>query len=147
MNTQLFCPISKNKIDEHVTRLNALFTFIGIVLFMITHNELIVAFLAIDFFLRSSGNSKISLMSIVSKRTIRYFQSAGMKINEGPKIFAARIGFVLSTVILLAAVFQVFWLAIGLSAVLGLFSFLEAAFGFCVACHIYSFLYRFGYDQ
>jgi hypothetical protein len=35
--------------------------------------------------------------------------------------------------------------ALTLAGLLGLFSFLEAAFGFCVACEIYPFVYRLLY--
>ena len=147
MNTQLFCPISKEKINEHVARINALFTFAGIVFYLFTGNIFTVTFLALDFLLRASGHSNFSLMSILSKGAVTYLKTKGPRINAGPKIFAARIGFAMSTAILLAGLFQLHGLAIGLSAVLGLFSFLEAAFGFCVACHIYTFLYRLGVEK
>lgn len=147
MNTHLFCPISKEKINEHVARLNALFTFAGITSFIISGNIFIVTFLAIDFLLRAFGHSNFSLMSIVSKGTVTYLKTNGPRINAGPKIFAARIGFGMSTAILLSGLLQLHGLAIGLSAVLGLFSLLEAAFGFCVACHVYTLLYKLGVEK
>jgi len=68
-------------------------------------------------------------------------------INAGPKIFAARIGLILSSVVLKATVFGLNTLALSVAGVLGLFSFLEVAFGFCVACQIYPFVYNFLYKK
>lgn len=67
-------------------------------------------------------------------------------INVGPKIFAARIGLVFSVVILFASATEMHFTALAFAFVLGLFSFLEAAFGICVACKIYHFLYRLIYN-
>ena len=68
-------------------------------------------------------------------------------INAGPKIFAARIGLVLSSLIILANLTGIGWLAFGIASILGLFSFLEAVFGICVACEIYPFVYKLFYER
>jgi apolipoprotein N-acyltransferase len=60
--------------------------------------------------------------------------------NAGPKIFAAKTGFVFTCVISL-----LYWLGIPAASdifalILALFAFLEAAAGFCVACRLYPFM-------
>jgi hypothetical protein len=63
-------------------------------------------------------------------------------INAGPKIFAAHIGLIFSCLIIISFVLNSFLPAYSLAGVLLLFSFLEAAYGICVACEIYPFVYR-----
>ena len=66
--------------------------------------------------------------------------------NASPKIFAARVGLVFSADILFASETGMDLTALAFAAVLGVFSFMEAAFGICVACKIYPFVYRLLYQ-
>jgi hypothetical protein len=67
-------------------------------------------------------------------------------INAGPKIFAARIGLVFSVIILLATLIGLITTALVFATILGIFSFLEAAFGICVACKLYPYVYKVLYQ-
>lgn len=145
MKTYAFCPISENRIDERVARSNALFTVAILTAFAISLNVLLVLFLATDFLLRATSNSKYSLLGRASKVVVKYVAANQRFANAGPKIFAARIGFVLSSLIVLATVFGLPLIVYSLTAILGLFSFLEGAFGFCVACKIYPLVYKIFY--
>jgi hypothetical protein len=144
-SSNTFCPVSYKKVDEHVARFNAAISVLLIITFLITQNVLPLILLAIDFLLRASGQEKMSVVAFTSSNIVRYFKVNGNSINAGPKLFAARIGFTLS---LVAAVLWLFeWKAASLLLVslLGLFSFLEAAAGICVACIIYPYVYRLMY--
>jgi hypothetical protein len=145
MKIYALCPVSDKKINERVTRINGVFTVLLLVTSGITQNILPVVFLAIDFFLRSFDYSKYSLIAISSKSIIRYFGLNEIIINAGPKIFAARLGFILSTLIVIFYVLNTYLPAMALAGVLGLFSFLEASVGLCVACEIYPYVYRLLY--
>ncbi|NJK87500.1 MAG: DUF4395 domain-containing protein [Bacteroidales bacterium] len=145
MKTFAFCPISDKRIDERVARTNAAFTVLLILLFAITQSVLPIVFLVIDFLIRASDNAKYSLLAITSKGIVNNLQWNRVMINAGPKIFAARIGFFLSTLIAIAFILNFKIFAFVLGGILGLFSFLEALLGLCVACEIYPFLYRFLY--
>ncbi len=147
MKTYALCPISEKKVNERVARVNATFTVLLITGFLITQNIFFVAFLAIDFFLRTADRAKYSLVAISSKNIIKYLQVKELMINAGPKIFAARIGLVLSSLIILSYLVNVKILALVIAGILGLFSFLEAAFGLCVACEIYPLVYRLLYSR
>ena len=73
---------------------------------------------------------------IIIRKTGNY----GKTINAGPKVFAARIGLILATTII---VFLIFSNAVGamiFAGILGFFSFMEAVFNFCVACKIYPYI-------
>jgi hypothetical protein len=139
------CPVSDNLVDEKVARINGFFTILLLITYGLTKNITPVVILALDFFLRGSDFSNYSLIGISSKGIARYFRLNKKAINAGPKIFAARIGFVLSSLIILTFFLNAFLPGLAVAGILGLFSFLEAFFGICVACEIYPFLYGFYY--
>jgi hypothetical protein len=140
--TYAVCPVSDKKVDEHVARVNGIFAVLLLIIFVLTQSIIPVIFLAADFFIRSSDFSKYSLIANSSKEIVRYFGLQQNLINAGPKIFAARIGLIFSCLIIISFVLSSFLPAYSLAGVLLLFSFLEAAYGICVACEIYPFVYR-----
>ncbi|RLD63826.1 MAG: DUF4395 domain-containing protein [Bacteroidetes bacterium] len=147
MKQNAFCPISDKTINEKVTRFNAMFTVLIIIAFSITANVFLVLFLAIDFFLRAIDYGKYSLVGIFSTYLVKLFSTRPNIINAGPKIFATRIGLFLSSLIVISFLLSLNWLTYILAGTLGLFSFLESAFGICVACKIYPFVYKLFYKE
>jgi hypothetical protein len=147
MKTYAFCPISDKRIDERVVRINATLTFAFILLFVFTSSTWLLAILAVDFFLRSSQFSKYSFIGYMSRQMAKFLSSKMNFINAGPKIFAARVGLVFSLMIVTTSFLGFELLALGIALVLGTFSFLESAFGFCVACKIYPFIHKILYRE
>ena len=147
MKTYAICPISDRRVNERMARLNGFFTVLLIILFGFIGQWFIPAFLAIDFLMRSGGLSRFSPISFLSRSILKLLSVEKLLINAGPKIFAARIGLIISSAILVAYFTGLNLLALSLAGILGLFSFLEAAFGFCVACEIYPYVYRILYKQ
>jgi hypothetical protein len=147
MKTYVICPISDKLINERVARFNAAFSVVLIVVFGLTQSIIPIAFLLIDFLMRSTQLSNYSLIGLSSKGIVKYFSINEYLINAGPKIFAARLGLVMSSIIIIAVFLDVRMLAYILASILGLFSFLEAAFSICVACKIYPVLYNWLYRQ
>jgi hypothetical protein len=147
MKTNALCPISEKKVNEKVTRINGVFTVFLIAGYISTQNIFFIVFLGFDFYLRATDRAKFSLVAISSKNLARYLQLKEILINAGPKLFAARIGLVFSSLILLSYILNIKLLALVLAGILGLFSFLEAAFGICVACEIYPYVYKFLYSR
>jgi hypothetical protein len=145
MKSYALCPVSDKKINERVARINGAFTVLLLIFSGLASSILPVVLLAIDFFLRSSVFSGYSLIGISSKAIVRYLGLHENIINAGPKIFAARLGFILSSMSIMAFAFHASLPGFFLAGILGLFSFLEAVFGVCVACEIYPFVYRFLY--
>ena len=84
MNTYAACPISNKKIDERVARVNGLFTFLLITLFIFTHLWYIPAFLAFDFLMRSTDLSKYSIMGFVSRNIVKLISTKKKLVNAGP---------------------------------------------------------------
>ena len=142
IRSYVFCPVSDKRIDERAARINGAITFLLAVSFLATGSIIPVIFLAADFFLRSGDYSKYSLIAVSSRNIVKYFNLSEVLINAGPKIFAARIGLVFSSIILLSYFFDANVISYAFAGILAFFSFLESVFGLCVACEIYPFIYK-----
>jgi len=147
MKTSAFCPISNKKINEKVARLNAGFGILLLIVFALTQNILPILFLGLDFFLRSSDFVIYSPIRRVSQFVAKSLNLKPQFINEGPKRFAARIGLFFTILISIALILQAPVVTLVIAGVLGLCSFLEGVFGFCVACEIYPFVYKYFYKD
>lgn len=147
MKTNAICPISINKVDENVARLNGIFTVLLLTAFAISGNILPVLFLFFDFVLRGAELSKFSPLAIISKQILKLLNINKKPINAGPKIFAARIGVLFSFGIVLFYFLQIQSVALVFTGVFAFCAFLEGFFGYCVACQIYPFVYKFTYKS
>jgi len=147
MKTSALCPISRDKVYESVVRLNALFTILLVLTFLLTQNLIPILFLGIDFYLRTSKFCKYSLIKTASQQIAYHLHIKSNLINKGPKLFAARIGIIFTTLISISLLLHATTLSFVFAGILALFSFLEAAFRFCVACLLYPFVYRFLYKE
>jgi hypothetical protein len=145
MKSNIFCPISDKRINERVVRTNALLTVSILLVFGFTQNIYLITFLAIDFILRATPLANYSLIGVTSKNITRYLQTDTVLINAGPKIFAARIGLALASIAVVALLFSLNYVSLAIASILALFSFLEGAFGICVACRIYPYWFRLIY--
>jgi hypothetical protein len=139
------CPVSEKRVNERTARLTALFTVLLLLSAGLSGSIIPVVFLAIDFYLRAFGFQKYSILGFISRNLVTVFKFNENLINAGPKIFAARIGFVFTIIILSAGVAGLNIAAFSAGTILTVFSFLEAVFGICVACEIYPLLYRLLY--
>ncbi|MDD3080140.1 MAG: DUF4395 domain-containing protein [Paludibacter sp.] len=142
MNTNIFCPISNKKTDENVARLTAFFTVGLLIVFVVTQNVVPAIFLLADFILRGAGLALYSPLAFLSRSLLKILKFEKKTINAGPKIFAARIGVVFSAGIMLFSSIGFLDVALGITVVFGICAFLEAVFGFCVACQVYPFVYK-----
>lgn len=142
-NGSAVCPISFHGVNKNVARLNAFSTFLTMCAYLFTSFKFIVILLAIDFFIRGYIDPKSSPVSTINKNIIGFFKIKPKVINAGPKIFAAKIGFLMT--ILVSVLFYFLSLPIVASIfayLLVIFSLLEFAFGYCVGCHMYSLKHR-----
>ena len=148
MATELECPVDFITVNENKVRLTALNVFILAVIYLIVPNWAIPAFLTIDFFLRGYNFGKYSLLNLFSEKEVQLFNIKAKPIDQAPKRFAAKIGFIFSLAILAATVFNCSTAAIVLAIVLTLFAFLESFVGFCAGCYVYTFYLKlFGINK
>ena len=141
------CPVSFKQVDENTARLNAVFSALSVVLFFVTSFKIIIAFLAIDFFIRGFIDPLYSFYSATSKSLLRIINKKPKLIDGSPKIFAAKMGFVFSTSILVFAFLGYPVLAKVIGILLIFFAVLEGVLGFCIGCKIYPFIERYKKTQ
>ena len=139
----LVCPISDNYIDENIARMNALFTFGFVLIFLLTPFKWIIFLLAADFLLRRVLQGRFSVVSRISVLTTGALALRKVQINAGPKLFAANVGFALS---ILAAVLYftgLHYVSYALAGTLAFFTLLESVFNICAACILYPFVSKY----
>lgn len=133
------CPISDQRVNEQVTRLNALFTIAVIVLAFVFNSVLLVVFMMADFFIRAFTAMKYSPISYVSHYLSNALSLPVKLIDKAPKIFAARLGFLMTTAIAGLFVFEFNMAAAILAGILIFFASLEFFFAICIGCTIYTY--------
>jgi len=133
------CPVSIKQINENLSRLNGLVTFLLSILFIITQSQLVLLVMVSDFILRNIFEGKLNPVTRLNLIIIEAAHIKRHMINAGPKIFAARVGLGLSVAALIVFFAGNSLLALSLVSVLAVFSFLESAFGYCVACKLYPY--------
>lgn len=136
------CPIAPKSVNEHVTRFNAGITCLLVALFIFTPLKEVIFFLVADFALRIYYDGRFSPLVNGNKYLVKSLKLKPAFINAGPKIFAAKVGLIISVAIAMFYLFDALLPAIVLAYIIALFAFLEATMGFCVACKLYPFVYR-----
>jgi len=136
------CPISFKQVNEKAVQINATLVVFSIIFFLFTHYIWIIYILAIDFFIRGFLNPSYSFYSAISKTILRIFKIKPIMVNAGPKIFAAKIGFIFCCIIAVFYLFNFQRISLIISSILMLFAALEAIFRFCLACRLYPFIYK-----
>jgi len=136
----LICPVSDEKTNERLTRLNAFFVVLLALLSFIINTPIFLVFLVIDFFLRAFTKGKYSPLCLFSRAILKLLNLSEIKIDKAPKIFAARMGFLMTTVITLLFIMNFNVAAMVVAGILVSFATLEFAFGVCVGCMIYTYV-------
>jgi len=134
---QAVCPVTDKRINDKVARLNAMSTVVLVILFIFFHIWETLVILVIDFIIRGLFDSRYSPICQINKWVSGKLNMKGRMINAGPKIFAAQVGMVLSIVSLAFFIRDCNTICIVFALILGIFSFLESVFGYCVACKLY----------
>ena len=138
--SQLVCPVSTERVDENRVRTTAfgMLTLMG--LFFMTNNAIFPGIMLVDFYIRAFTRLKYSPVSYLAYLFVKAIGTDPVWIDKAPKIFAARVGFLLTSLTLGAAFLNLPLLAMVTGATLVLFSFLECGLNFCAGCWVYTFL-------
>lgn len=136
----LVCPISDQRVNEQVTRFNAFFAIAIITTAFVLNSIFLFAFLLADFFIRGFTELKFSPVSYASHYLCNALSLPVKMIDKAPKIFAARLGFVMTFVIAVLFFFEQTTASIIVAGILVFFASLEFFFAICVGCMIYTYL-------
>jgi hypothetical protein len=137
---QLICPISNEYINERVTRINALLGILLLVTGLVFNAVIFIAILTADFYTRAFSNAKYSPISYLSHKMSNALNLNKKEIDKAPKIFAARIGFLLSLTITVFMLLQFNNAAFIVGGILIFFASLEFALAICMGCILYTYL-------
>lgn len=137
---QLVCPISTERVDENRVRTTAfgILTLMG--LFLMTSNPVFLGIMLLDFYIRAFTRLKYSPLSFLAHLFVRAIGTEPVWIDKAPKMFAARVGLILTTLTMAAALLNLPLLAMVTGFTLVLFSFLECGLNFCAGCWVYTFI-------
>jgi len=137
---QMICPVSPERVDENRVRVTALSVIIIMGVYFMTGNTIFPAFLVIDFYIRAFTKLKYSPLSWLSHLFVKSFGTQPVWIPKAPKIFAARIGLLLTMLTTLSAVLGLSLVAYVTGATLVIFAFLECGVNFCAGCWVYTYV-------
>lgn len=137
---QIICPVSSERIDENKVRVTALGVVMIMGAFFITGNVIFPALLAVDFSLRAFTRLKNSPLGWLAYLFVRSFGTSPIWINKAPKVFAARIGFLLTVLTSMAVLLGMPLLAYTAGVTLVTFAFLECGINFCAGCWVYTYV-------
>src|ERR1700744_2146697 len=99
------CPVDFIPINENKARLTAFLVLVIGIVYLLTGFWLLIAFLLIDFALRTFNLGKYSLLGFFSEALIKQLKIKNKPVDRAPKRFAAGVGLVFSLTILVAASF------------------------------------------
>lgn len=134
----LICPMSSQTIDKHASRVGATITAAALTGYAVTGLWPILLPITADYVVRvcTPYRSPIAQLAAVITRL------AGIppkRMNEGPKVFAWRVGFLMAVVAILLLPFSP-TASIITAAGLAAFNLLDGVGNLCLGCAIYTHL-------
>jgi len=138
--TQLICPVSPERVDENLVRVTALAVVFTMGTYFVTGSPLLPALLVVDFYIRAFTRMNYSPLSYVAHHFVKVIGTQPVLIDKAPKVFAARIGLIITSITTLGALLHWPLLAYISGSVLVLFAFLECGLNFCMGCWLYTFV-------
>ena len=96
---QLICPISSEKINEKITRLNAFLTILLVISGFAVNSVFFFLFLLVDFYIRAFTKLSYSPIGFISNSLSTTLNLREKCIDKAPKIFAARMGFFMTLLV------------------------------------------------
>ncbi len=137
------CAIVGYSVDENAARVNAAVALLFVAAWYASGWVMLLVLLAADFFVRGFVHPRYSPVALFSRQVLRILQVEPVRVDAGPKRFAARIGFFMTGAAVVLAVAHAEAAAAVLVGMLGFCAALEAFVGYCVGCTLYSLLHRF----
>lgn len=137
---QMICPVSSERVDENRVRVTAFGVILTMGAFLFTGFTIFPVLLTFDFFIRAFTKSRYSPLSWIAHHFVNVIGTSPVLIDKAPKVFAARIGFLLTFLTAIAALLGWPLLASVTGIILVVFAFLECGLNFCAGCWMYTFI-------
>jgi hypothetical protein len=140
MFKNVVCPVSNEKVPEHLPRVTAFLNIALIGIYLYYHTPFLLAFLTIDFLVRGYNKPKYSLLNYTARNLSRLLHLKSKPIDKAPKIFAARLGSVMFLSALIVNLMGGIEITYLITIMVATLSTLECVFNFCVGCYLYNYL-------
>lgn len=137
------CPIEGTLINEPTVRVVAGLVAITAAVGIYFQSPLLFLFLAFDFFVRGFYKKEWSIFRYLGIKTVDIIDIREKLIDAGGKKFASKVGFILSSILTVAAFLQNPIIVYALGGILVLFATLESILAYCVGCKIYTLYNKF----
>ena len=132
------CPIDEAQVGAKQARLTAFFVLFASVVFLAAPLPVIALALAFDFALRAFPGTYPSPLALAAKKLLARLAAKEVMIAAAPKRFAARLGLLFSLLALALAAADEMAASRLVAGMLAICAALEALFGFCLGCELYS---------
>jgi len=142
MSQDLQCPVDHVKVNENKIRIIALLVLLSGIWFLLTGYNWLIILLVYDFFTRAFFMANFSLLGALANVFVKLFKVPHKPTDRGPKRFAAGMGFVFVTTILIVAILGWVVLLKPFVILLCIFACLESFAGICVGCYVYTGLQK-----
>jgi len=139
-NNNIVCPVDQIAVNENRVRITAFFVLLMAITYVFTNSWFVIAFLLADFLLRIFNLNNYSPLALLSGFVVKRLGIKNKPVDRAPKRFAAIVGFIFLTTILIALLTNFILSSLALTAVIIAFASLEAFVGFCAGCYVYSLL-------
>ena len=137
---QLICPVSPERVDENRVRVTALGVILMMGAYFWTGMAIFPAFLVLDFYIRAFTRLSYSPVSWLAYLFVKQMGTLPVWIDKAPKMFAARIGLLLTLITTAAALLGWSLTAYLAGSTLVVFAFLECGLNFCAGCWVYTYV-------
>ena len=134
------CPISPELVNARLTRTYSFFTLATIIIYAYTPYKEIIFISTIDFFIRIFFGVKYSPICTFIKYILNIGNFKAEMVNAGPKKFAAKIGFIITSLMSISYILGLTYTSIVLAHVSIIAVGADAVFGYCIACKMHSLL-------
>ena len=135
----VICPISTARMNEYTARLTSGAMAALLALYGRTGNRTFVLISLLDYWVRAWTPLPYSPASWLATQVVRRTPLPEIPIDKAPKIFAARVGFLVALTSLLVSLRSP-RASRGVACTLMGFAVLESVFNVCVGCLVYTHL-------
>lgn len=137
------CPIDGNKVNKPAVRIVAAWVVLISVAGIATQSFIPFVFLMYDFFVRGFLNRNGSLLRWLAINIVNVLDIQPQLIDNAPKRFAAKIGFIFSAILVVLALLNIWIPFFIVGGILVSCAILESVFSYCVGCEVFALLVRF----
>ena len=134
------CPVGESLVDAHAARIIAATVVTMLIAYFVSSQVMFVAVLVVDYLLRAFGKPRYAPVAMSSRALLRLFGVRPHMVNAAPKVFAAKLGLLFSSTMLVTHLLGYPLVAMLVGAMLLFCAFLEGVVGFCLGCAIYSMI-------